>query len=228
MTTMPRYRITSKVHMPYDGISEPIRCANCGRPITHLFEVTDTQTGEVIHPLGSDCVYKVTGITPTAISTAWSEYEAEVAAEDELMEKVRKAREWQIVHSDVLAGLEKLADGSEHYLPNAESMLENIQKWGTLTEKQLDYANRMIENAERYTSREAYYNADHLAYFLQCEVRLGRFDGQFLNDITSRDQFGITIKQAEAVKKVAFKYRKQISAKPQAVNNWSVNEIISA
>jgi len=223
---LPRYRITRKEHQPFEG-TNPIHCERCGHQITHLFEVTDTQTDAVIWPLGSDCVYIVTGITPAAIPTAWNEYEAERLADEELLEKVRKAKEWQIVNADVLAGLEKLADGSEHYLPNAESILENVQKWGTLTEKQLEYAKRIIENAERYTSRDAYYETDHLAYFLQCELRLGRYDSQFLNDITGRDQYGITIKQAEAVKKVALKYRRQISEKSKAAADWRITIPIS-
>ena len=219
--TMPRHRITRREHLPYDGFS-PVFCERCGHQITHLYEVTDTQTDAVIWPLGSDCVYKVIGITPAAASAAWNEYEAEVASDEELLERVRKSREWQIVNADILAGLERLADGSEHYLPNAESMLENVQKWGTLTEKQLEYATRMIENIGRYCNREAYYETVHLAYFLQCELRLGRYDSQFLNDITSRDQFGVTTKQAEAVCKIAYKYRRQISEKPKAAADWHI------
>lgn len=223
---MPRCRITRKEHIPFDGVC-PIFCERCGRQITHLYEVTDTRTQDIIWPLGSDCVFQVTGITPTGISSAWAEYESELAADEELMEKARKSREWQMVNADVLAGLEKLADGSDHYIPNAESMLENVQKWGTLTEKQMEYVKRMIENADRYCNRETYYNVIHLAYFLECELRLGRYDAQFLNDITHRDQYGISVKQAEAIKKVAFKYRKQIASKPEDVKLWRVNEILA-
>jgi hypothetical protein len=219
---MPHYRITRKEHQPYDGVSEPIRCRNCGRPITHLFEVTDTQADSVIWPLGSNCVYKITGITTILISANWAEYEAEIAADEEAWTKARKAQEWLIVNADLLASLEKLADGSKHYLPNAESMIENISKWGTLTEKQMKYAKCMVENIERYCNRTDYYEVVHLTYFLRCTLRLGRFDSQFLNDIISREQFGITVKQAEAIRKISHKYRKQISEKPAEAIQWHI------
>lgn len=226
MNEMPRYRITRYDHQPFDGFN-PIFCAHCGRQIQHLYELTDTETENVLYPVGSGCVYQLAGKTVAQINVENDEYAAQLEADEEKEAKARKSREWQLVNADVLAGLEKLADGSEHYLPNAESMLENVIKWGTLTEKQLEYAKRMIENTERYCSKKDYFDTMHLVYFMECELRLSKYDSQFLNDISSRDQFGITIKQSEAVRKVAQKYRRQISEKPQEYSRWHMQEVFA-
>ena len=220
---MPRYRITRYEHQPFDGF-DPVFCEHCGRQIQHLYGLADTQTEGFLYPVGSGCIYQLAGKSVAQINLENDEYTAQLEADEEKEAKAKKSREWQIVNADILAGLEKLSNGSEHYVPNAESMLENVVKWGTLTEKQLGYAKRMIENAERYCGRQAYFATMHWVYFMECELRLGRYDGQFLKDISSRDQFGITIKQAEAVRKVAQKYRRQISEKPREFELWHMAE----
>jgi hypothetical protein len=226
MKQMPRYRITRYEHQPYDGFV-PVFCVHCGKQIQHLYELVDTETDTTLYPVGSGCVFKIAGKTVALINAENAEYEAQLQGDEEKEAKARKSREWQIANAETLAGLEALADGAEHYIFNAEDMFKNLAEWGTLTDKQLAYAQRMIENAERYCSKQEYTDTMHIVYFLRCEVRLSRYDNQFLEDIIRGERYGITFKQAEAVRKIAKKYRRQISENVEGFTRWHMDEVLS-
>jgi len=227
MKEMPRYRITRKEHAPYPQSSdgESRYCTRCKRPITYLYEVTDTKTGETIYPLGSDCVYIVTGLTPSAISLQWLEHEATIAREEDALELLRKTKEWLTANTDTLTALEKLADGSEHYLPIASDLLANLEKWGTLTPKQTALAQTLIAKTDQYLSYSEYREITNLGYLLNFHIRLGRYDRELLSDINTKAlTWGYTVNQAQVIRKLAQRYRKQIATlSPATKNSYFVN-----
>jgi len=205
----PRYRISRKEHKP-DGEEH---CLRCHRPITWLYEITDSETGLTSGPLGSECVYQVTGITPHGLAMAWREHEASCAKLQAELDEFQYVKEWQVANAKIIDGLTILATGTEHYLPLAEEWQDRLEKYGTLTEKQLALAYNLIAKTPQYVNRDTYHALFNLAIFIRHHVRLGRYDGDLLSDISQKAlTWGFTHGQASAIYKMRDRYRKQIAA----------------
>lgn len=210
MNQMPRYRITGYVDASQKGIR--MECVRCGAHISHMYEVTDTESGDVLYPLGVDCVKRVTGMTPARLASEWRQYEEEEEpnARGSDPDAAMRIREWQVVNQATLDALEKLAVGEEHYAPVAEDLVGKIVKYGTLTEKQLAFAKRLIEKTERLCSREEFEKIDHISYVYSSCVKMNMYDTKFVDDLCNFSQYGVTKAQMNTLLGLSKKYRGQL------------------